>query len=76
MLVDAPTVQPLPTDDAALIRHFEKTDPESLALARDWTDTTHELSRTQKHIKACVSFRSGGGPADLVVVWNWKAPMV
>ncbi|KIY67121.1 hypothetical protein CYLTODRAFT_422822 [Cylindrobasidium torrendii FP15055 ss-10] len=52
MLVDAPIVQSLPTEDDALIRHFEKTDPESLALARDWTDTTHALSRTQKNIEA------------------------
>ncbi|KAF9036953.1 hypothetical protein BDZ89DRAFT_1061643 [Hymenopellis radicata] len=46
-----PVVQQLPGDDAALIRHFEKVDPESLALARDWTDTAYSISKTQQHLK-------------------------
>ncbi len=49
-----PVVQQLPQDDAALIRHFEKVDPESLALARDWTDTAASISKTQQHLKAYV----------------------
>ncbi|KAK0221994.1 Sas10 C-terminal domain-containing protein [Armillaria fumosa] len=43
-------VQQLPLDNASLIRHFERTDPESLALARDWTDTAQSLVKTKEKI--------------------------
>ncbi len=43
-------VQQLPSDNASLIRHFERTDPESLALARDWTDTAQSLVKTKENI--------------------------
>ncbi|OBZ68943.1 Something about silencing protein 10, partial [Grifola frondosa] len=31
----------------ALLRHIEKTNPEALALARDWDDVAHNLVKTQ-----------------------------
>ncbi|KAG7443110.1 uncharacterized protein BT62DRAFT_351623 [Guyanagaster necrorhizus] len=45
-----PAVQQLPLNNASLIRHFERTDPESLALARDWTDTAQNLIKTKEKI--------------------------
>ncbi|PPQ72293.1 hypothetical protein CVT26_007124 [Gymnopilus dilepis] len=35
----------LPTDKQSLLRHLEKTNPEALALARDWDDTARNLER-------------------------------
>ncbi|EED81030.1 predicted protein [Postia placenta Mad-698-R] len=43
----APAVQPLPQDKPSLLRHLEKTSPESLALARDWDDIARQLLQTQ-----------------------------
>ncbi|MGQ5675304.1 hypothetical protein ACUJ4Z_15055, partial [Lacticaseibacillus paracasei] len=41
----------LPKDRASLLRHLEKTDPESLALARDWTETAENLVKTREKIQ-------------------------
>ncbi|KAG6895790.1 hypothetical protein C0992_012577, partial [Termitomyces sp. T32_za158] len=46
-----PTVTQLPQDRKLLIRHLEKTSPETLALARDWQDAVETLARTQEKIK-------------------------
>ncbi|KIY44828.1 hypothetical protein FISHEDRAFT_67354 [Fistulina hepatica ATCC 64428] len=46
-----PTVRATPRDPAAAIRLLEKTNPEALALARDWDDTAHYLIDTQERIK-------------------------
>lgn len=43
------SIQAFPTDKRSIIRHLEKTNPESLALARDWDDTVHKLQKT--HLK-------------------------
>ncbi|KAF5369551.1 hypothetical protein D9758_002554 [Tetrapyrgos nigripes] len=42
---------PLPKDRASLLRHLEKTDPESLALAGDWTETAENLVKTREKIQ-------------------------
>jgi hypothetical protein len=49
----AQVVEPLPQDKQTLIRHLEKTSPETLALARDWDDTAWNLMRSQTKIKKC-----------------------
>ncbi|KAJ2913921.1 hypothetical protein MD484_g6502, partial [Candolleomyces efflorescens] len=40
----------LPTDPKDLLRYLERTNPETVALARDWEDTTEKLLRAQEHI--------------------------
>ncbi|KAH9948836.1 Sas10 C-terminal domain-containing protein [Amylocystis lapponica] len=52
MLVEAsvPVVQPLLTDKYALLRHLEKTNPEALALARDWDDVVYQLVQAEEKI--------------------------
>jgi hypothetical protein len=49
----AQVVEPLPQDKQTLIRHLEKTSPETLALARDWDDTAWNLMRSQTKIQKC-----------------------
>jgi U3 small nucleolar RNA-associated protein 3 len=41
----------LPTDEQSLLRHLEKSDPVSLALARDWDDTAQKLQKTRLKIE-------------------------
>ena len=60
---DPPAVQSIPQDKISLLRHLEKTSPETLALARDWEDTALSLNRCRDKIdrsvlliKAQVSF--------------------
>jgi U3 small nucleolar RNA-associated protein 3 len=50
----AQVVKPVPQDRQTLIRHLEKTSPETLALARDWDDTAWNLIKSQAKIKKCV----------------------
>ncbi|KAL6308424.1 Sas10 C-terminal domain-containing protein [Sparassis latifolia] len=52
LIVEAPAVvaQPLPKDKQSLLRHLEKTSPETLALARDWDDIAHSLVKTQQKL--------------------------
>jgi len=40
----------LPTDKKSLLRHLEKTSPESLALARDWDEMARDLQKTREKI--------------------------
>jgi len=44
----------LPTEKNEIIRHLEKTNPECLALARDWADAAHDLVKTQAKLKKSV----------------------
>ncbi|RDB18037.1 Uncharacterized protein C3B8.09 [Hypsizygus marmoreus] len=37
----------LPQDKKLLLRHLEKTSPETLALARDWEDTAENITKTR-----------------------------
>ncbi|KAJ6557387.1 Sas10 C-terminal domain-containing protein [Mycena vulgaris] len=45
-------MEPVPQDPKSLIRHLEKTSPETLALARDWEDTAESLTKTRQKIEA------------------------
>ncbi|KAG6841964.1 hypothetical protein C0991_004455 [Blastosporella zonata] len=45
-----PVVQTLPQDKKLIIRHLEKTSPETLALARDWEDAIETLASTQEKL--------------------------
>ena len=52
ILDSLPAVIPgLSTDKQSLLRHLEKTNPESLALAKDWEDVAHQLHRTRLKIE-------------------------
>ncbi|KAG6850725.1 hypothetical protein H0H93_009348 [Arthromyces matolae] len=44
-------VQKLPQDQKSLLRHLEKTIPETLALARDWQDAIENLAKTKERIQ-------------------------
>ena len=46
--------QPIPLDKKDALRHLEKTNPETLALANDWEDIAAKVVRTQEKIKECV----------------------
>ncbi|KAL0581015.1 something about silencing protein 10 [Marasmius crinis-equi] len=41
----------LPKDKNSIIRHLERTDPLSLALARDWSDTTQDLLKAKERVE-------------------------
>ncbi|TRM63969.1 Sas10 C-terminal domain-containing protein [Schizophyllum amplum] len=43
-------VSQLPKDTIALVKHLEKTDPEALALTRDWEDTAYNLAKAKQNI--------------------------
>jgi U3 small nucleolar RNA-associated protein 3 len=53
-----PVTPPLPTDKASLLRHMEKYDPLTLALARDWEDIAYQVTETSTAVKeyVCGSF--------------------
>ncbi|CAK5270266.1 unnamed protein product [Mycena citricolor] len=42
--------EPLPEDPKALLRHLEKTCPETLAIVRDWEDTAENLVKARRKI--------------------------
>ncbi|KAJ7288434.1 Sas10 C-terminal domain-containing protein [Mycena rebaudengoi] len=46
----AAAVDAVPQDPKALIRHLEKTSPETLALARDWEHTAESLIKIRQKI--------------------------
>ncbi len=46
--------QPIPLDKKDALRHLEKTNPETLALAYDWEDIAAKVVHTQEKIKECV----------------------
>ncbi|TFY78528.1 hypothetical protein EWM64_g5487 [Hericium alpestre] len=43
--------RPLPTDRKSIIRHLEKTSPETIALAADWEDIALKLVSSQERLK-------------------------
>ena len=45
-------VEPSFHDKQSLLRHLEKTNPEALALARDWDDIARSLVKSQAKIAA------------------------
>ncbi|PCH40007.1 hypothetical protein WOLCODRAFT_142871 [Wolfiporia cocos MD-104 SS10] len=53
VLAEAPTpvVPTLPQDKQGRIRHLEKTNPEGLALARDWDDCASKLMQSKARIE-------------------------
>lgn len=46
-----PAAPVLPTDKASLMRHIEKYDPLSLALAREWEDVAYQVIETNAAVK-------------------------
>ncbi|KAF8610038.1 hypothetical protein BDV93DRAFT_517236 [Ceratobasidium sp. AG-I] len=46
-----PVTPPLSTDKVSLMRHLEKYDPLSLALARDWEDVAYQVLETSQAVK-------------------------
>lgn len=46
--------QPVLLDKKDALRHLEKTNPETLALANDWEDIAAQVVHTQEKIKECV----------------------
>jgi hypothetical protein len=50
-----PVVAPIPTEPQDIIRHLQKTNPEALALARDWEDTAEDLIHAEANIKQYVN---------------------
>jgi len=52
-MVVAPQAIPLDKKDA--LRHMEKTNPETLALAYDWEDIAAKVVHVQEKIKECVT---------------------
>lgn len=46
--------QPVPLDKKDVLRHLEKTSPETLALANDWEDIAAKVVHTQEKIKEWV----------------------
>ncbi|KAJ3541270.1 hypothetical protein NM688_g6111 [Phlebia brevispora] len=62
-----PVVENLPSDKQSLLRHLEKTNPEALALARDWDDIARTLVRTQQKIAQLEEQQEGKrGEADII----------
>ncbi|KAI3607630.1 hypothetical protein WG66_004982 [Moniliophthora roreri] len=47
----APSTVLLPQDQKSIVRHLERTDPISLALARDWTDTAQSLLKSKSKLE-------------------------
>lgn len=41
----------IPEDPQAVVRHLQMTNPEALALARDWEDVAEDLMRAQQAIQ-------------------------
>ena len=50
----AQTALALPQDKASLLKHLEKTNPEAIALAREWEDVAHDLVKVEKAVAKCV----------------------
>jgi U3 small nucleolar RNA-associated protein 3 len=46
--------QPIPLDKKGALKHLEKINPETLALANDWEDIAAKVIYTQEKIKECV----------------------
>jgi U3 small nucleolar RNA-associated protein 3 len=70
-------IQPLPQDKQALLRHLEKTSPETLALARDWDDIARSVVKAGEKLKKCVYTSFSFLALYLIqhVEWSLKNPM-
>lgn len=55
-----PAAPALPTDKPSLMRHLEKYDPLSLALAREWEDVAYQVIETNAAVKQYVRSLLGG----------------
>jgi hypothetical protein len=51
---EQPLANALPADKDALLRHIEKTSPESLALARDWEGIASSIAKSQAKLERYV----------------------
>lgn len=68
---DAPSVATvLPQEPAALVRHLEKTSPETLALAREWEDVVFDLARSQQAIKEQDAEASASPAAGMLQLYH------
>ncbi len=47
----AEKVVPVPQDKQSLIRHLEKTSPETIALAHEWDDLIQAIAKTGEKMK-------------------------
>jgi len=62
-LVDDPVATlSLPQDRPSLLRHLEKTSPETLALARDWEDIAETVVKAGQRLKKFVRIFALGNP--------------
>ncbi len=62
----------LPKDKESLLRHLERTNPEALALARDWDDVARTLVKTQEKITRLVFDNSISFCSGLIRSSGWK----
>ncbi|KAG8826809.1 hypothetical protein FRC19_007377 [Serendipita sp. 401] len=49
--IATPALSVLPEEPDALVRHLEKTSPETLALAREWEDVMYDVARSQQALQ-------------------------
>ncbi|PVG00257.1 hypothetical protein CPB86DRAFT_701576 [Serendipita vermifera] len=47
---EEPSIISIPKDPEGIVRHLEKTSPETLALAREWEDVVYDISRSQQAV--------------------------
>ncbi|KAI0287956.1 Sas10 C-terminal domain-containing protein [Russula brevipes] len=62
--------QPTSLDKKAALRHLEKTNPETLALAYDWEDIAAKVVRTQEKIKELSSVEPDSQVLGMVHLHN------
>ena len=54
--VEKPTPALVGSDRGSILRHLEKTSPETIALAFEWEDTATSIIKTEKKLAGYVSF--------------------
>ncbi|KIK69636.1 hypothetical protein GYMLUDRAFT_236138 [Collybiopsis luxurians FD-317 M1] len=59
--VQTPAAKPDLQDKAAILHHLQKTDPESLALAGDWTDSANSLVKIKQKLEQLEGERGSAG---------------
>ncbi|KAI0274240.1 Sas10 C-terminal domain-containing protein [Russula aff. rugulosa BPL654] len=64
------TTQPIPLDKKDALRHLEKTNPETLALANDWEDIAAKVVHTQEKIKELSSTEPDSQTLGMVHLHN------
>lgn len=72
---------PIPEDPQAIVRHLQMTNPEALALARDWEDVAEDLITAQQaiqkydpplsHIARVDHFTERKRRAPMILHWEW-----